>query len=372
MKYIKSLFIYFLFSLLITTSLSAKEDHRLECQPLAIEEAAALSHEGILKRKENGFTYLDVTNDFIKSVVPLLDLPGELRVPPTAARSVGAHISVFYEKEEVVPEELNTSFPFEIKEIRSFTNHTRDGLKKHWVIAVNSVELEALRVKYGCAPKLNGHDFHITLGKQMPAGVEGWEKIEAISSLVFSDEPTAGLSSEGDFVRVNDLDVQEVFKEIGTEGIGQLCLKNNGFVYLDADNQYIEKILSWLPLQGEFEPVSTKPKKMGAHISVIHEDEMIGHEIWELVEAGEWFTYEIKELRYVDRKTSKGKQRLWLLAVDSPGLERLRLKYGLKPKLQGHDLHITLGNEVVEFDINAMNWDEEEPVDDFELLPNAA
>lgn len=372
MKYIKSLFIYFVFSLLITTSLSGKEDFRVESQPLAIKEAAVLSHEGILKRKENGFVYLDVSNDYIKSVVPLLEHPGELRVPPTAARSVGAHISVFYEKEEVIPEELNSTFSFEIKEIRSFTNHTRDGLKKHWVIAVSSPELEALRTKYGCAPKLNGHDFHMTLGKQMPSAVEGWEKIESISSLVFSDQPTSGLTYEGDFVRVTDVDLQQAFKEIGTEGIGQLCLKSNGFVYLKADNQYIEKILPWLPLEGEFEPVSTKSKKMGAHISMIHEDEMIGHEIWDLEEAGEWFPYEVKELRYVDRKTSKGVQRLWLLAADSPGLERLRLKYGLKPKLQGHNLHITLGNEVMEFNVNARNWEDEEPVDDFVLLPKAA
>ena len=91
---------------------------------------------------------------------------------------------------------------------------------------------------------------------------------------------------------------------------------------------------------------------MGAHISIIHEDEMIGHEIWELEEAGEWFTFEVKELRYVDRKTAKGKQRLRLLATDSPALERLRTHYGLKPKLQGHDFHITIGSEQTEIPLS--------------------
>lgn len=125
-------------------------------------------------------------------------------------------------------------------------------------------------------------------------------------------------------------------------------LKGNGFVYLDVSNQFIDDIWQQLPLQGEFAPVSTKPKKMGAHISVIHEDEMIGKEIWNLTEAGEWFAFEVKELRYVDRKTANGQKRLWLLAADSPALERLRTHYGLKPKLQGHDFHITIGNEQME------------------------
>lgn len=111
------------------------------------------------------------------------------------------------------------------------------------------------------------------------------------------------------------------------------------------NNRFVDEIIPLLPLQGKFNPVPTKAKSMGAHISVMHEDEVIGKEIWEIAEAGQWFNFEVKQLRYVDRKTAKGQSRLWLLAVDSPALQRLRQDYLLKSKLQNHDFHITLGTE---------------------------
>jgi len=332
--------------LLILSPLSGGEDYRVESQPIAIEEAITIPNQGILKQKENGFVYLDVSNEFITAVVPLLDHEGLLRARPTASRSIGAHISVFHEQENVTPDELGDVFFFEAKEIRSFTLHTRDGLKKLWVIAVNSPELENLREKYGLAPKLKGYDYHITLGKQMPSAPENWETVEHLSEFNFSDVPTEGLFTEGDFVKIEDSKILSTAAKVNA--IGQLKLKGNGFVYLDVNNAFIDEIWQQLPLQGEFDPVSTQPKKMGAHISVIHEDEMIGKEIWNLAEAGEWFSFEVKELRYVDRKNAKGAKRLWLLAADSPALERLRMHYGLKPKLQNHDFHITIGNEQME------------------------
>lgn len=343
MKFTKNILNYFAFFLTIFSPLIGKQDYQVENQPVAIEVAQTLSNEGILKQKDNGFVYLDVSNAFIDKIIPLLEYPGELRKRPTAARSMGAHISVFEEKEDIHPDELDSNFSFNVQEIRSFTMHTRDGLKKLWVIAVNSPELEQLREKYGCSPKLKGHDFHITLAKQMPSCAKDSENIESFSAFNFSDEPTLGLSSQGDFVTVENQEVLDTVAKVNQ--IGQLHLKGNGFVYLDVNNQLIDEVVSQLPIQNEFEPVSTKPKKMGAHISVIYEDEMIGHEIWDLREAGEWFEFEVKELRYVDIKSVKGNTRLWLLAADAPALERLRTSYGLKPKLQGHDFHITIGKE---------------------------
>lgn len=330
----------------VVCSLSGTEDHRIENQPIALETALTLPNQGVLKQKENGFVYLDVSNEFITTIAPQIDQPGLLRVSPTASRSVGAHISVFHENENIVPSELNTPFSFGVKEIRSFTLHTRDGLKKLWVIAVNSPELENLREKYGCSSKLKGHDFHITLGKQMPSAQANWESIETFSSFNFMDEPTLGLATQGDFVTVEHCPILATAAKV--DAVGQLKLKSNGFVYVDVSNQFIDQVWPQLPLEGQFEPLSTKPKKMGAHISVIHEDEMIGREIWNLEEAGQWFTFEVKELRYVNKKTANGVKRIWLLAVEAPALERLRSHYGLKPKLQGHDFHITLGEELVE------------------------
>ena len=342
MKTVKIIFYYLIFSLLALGPLSARVDHLVENQPIAFEEALTFSNQGVLKQKENGFIYLDVSNEFITSIVPLLEMPGDLRKRPTASRSIGAHVSVFHEMDNIIPEELGMVFTFDVKDIRSFTLHTRDGLKKLWVIAVDSPDLEALRVKYGCSPKLKGYDYHISIGKQLPTAPAEWEMVESLSPYNFSEEPVLDLRTEGDFVTVEHGEMLDLVQRV--DAVGQLRLKSNGFVYVEVNNDFIEGVMDLLPTEGEFNPVSTKPKRMGAHISVMYEDEMIGHEIWNLEEAGQWFTFEVKELRYV----SRGGSRLWFLAVDAPALQRLRTHHGLKPKLKGHDFHITIGSEKTE------------------------
>jgi hypothetical protein len=345
MYFVKNILFTFLFVLTACSSLTAAIDYKIENQDLALEQALSLSNSGVLKQKENGFVYLDVSNQFITEVVPLIEHEGDLRKPPTAKQSVGAHISVFHEDEKITPDELGKTFSFTVKEIRSFTLHTRDGLKKLWVMAVSSPELEVLRQKYGLTPKLKNYDFHISLAKQMPKAPDNWQKITDLSQHNFSKNKTIGLETTGDFVPVPSKKIEALVH--GLEGVGQLCLKNNGYVYLKVHNLFIDSVIEHLPLQQRFIPVDTAPKKLGAHISTILEDEMIGNEIWELEDIGKWFTFEVKELRYVDRKTAKGNSRLWLLAVDVPGLERLRAHYNLPPKVKKHDFHITLGTEVV-------------------------
>lgn len=332
---------YILILILAFSPLAAKIDYQVQNQTVALKKAQSLSTTGILKQKENGFVYLDVSNEFITAILPLLDHQGEIFARPTAIRSIGAHISVFDEGEKIMPKELGKSFSFSVNEIRNFTLHTRDGLKKLWVIAIESPELEQLREKYGVTAKLKGYDFHITLGKQMPKAANNWDKIKTLSEFNFSNIATEGLSSKGDFVVIPDNKIVQIAAKI--DQVAQLKLKSNGYAYLDVSNQFIDLVAPLLPLQGPFEPVTT-----GAHISVLHEDETIGKELWDFVDAGTWFTFTVKELRYVDRKTPQGSVRLWLLAVDAPGLERLRMHYGLKPKMQGHDFHITIGNELLE------------------------
>lgn len=330
------------------TPLMGKDDHNIEDYPAALEAVLNLPGEGVLVQKENGFVYLDVDNAFITESVSLIDCPGLLRPLPTSSRSLGAHISVFYEKEGISPIELGQRFSFDVTDIRSFTMHTRDGDKRQWVIAVDSPELEQLRQSYGLKPLLKGHAYHISLGKQIPTGVSGWEERDELSVLDAMDSDVESLYDLGDFTTLPSDCLDELLPS--RHGLGKLKVKGNGFVYLDVDDMYIEDLAPALPVQSEFKPLSTGGKKMGAHISVIHEDEMISKQIWDLAEAGESFLFEVKELRYVDRKQADGLSRLWLLAVDAPGLQRLRTQYGLKPKLQNHDFHITLGSEKAQDD----------------------
>lgn len=320
-------------------------DYVVEEQPVAMECALSLPQRAVLKQKENGFVYLDVSNAFIDEVVPLLDLAGVLRPLPTAAASLGAHVTVFTEGELTKHEiwsiyEVGQEFSFSVKEIRSFTMNSPKGLKRVWAVIVDAPELEALRRSYGLCSKPKGYDFHISLGKQIPVGT-GEE--ERLSELNFADESYLGLSDVGNFVVVDTPGASDVLQNL--EGIGKLCVKSNGYVYLDVSNAYVDSVVPHLSVGEGFEKKSTKPKKVGAHISVILEDEMIKHQIWEVPESEELFTFTAKEVRQVDVTTRAGTKRLWLVAVECPGLERLREKYGLSPKLKGHDFHITLGSE---------------------------
>ncbi len=41
-------------------------------------------------------------------------------------------------------------------------------MKKLWLLAVAAPDLEKLRESYGLSSKLKNHDFHITIGTQVP------------------------------------------------------------------------------------------------------------------------------------------------------------------------------------------------------------
>jgi hypothetical protein len=154
-------------------------DYTVENQPQVLEKAVLLENCGILKQKDNGYLYVGVTNEFIAGILPLIQCEGRI-VPPrhyTSKKGIGAHISVMYENERIANEiwniyELGTSYSFVVKEIRT-VKISRDGkMKKLWLLALEAPTLERLRENYGLSNKLNGHDFHITIGYQLPLPAE--------------------------------------------------------------------------------------------------------------------------------------------------------------------------------------------------------
>lgn len=150
-------------------------DYQIENQPQVIERVVQFEQKGILKQKDNGYLYVEVSNDFIAEALPLIDAQGKL-VPPrhfASKKGIGAHISVMYENELIQHEiweiaELGQEFTFSVMELRT-VKLTRDNkMKKLWLIAVAAPELEKLRESYGLSPRLKGHDFHITVCTQIP------------------------------------------------------------------------------------------------------------------------------------------------------------------------------------------------------------
>jgi len=167
----KSLFSF----LILTSSVFAAIDYQIEDQPQVIEQVFQLEHKGVLKQKDNGYLYLEVSKDFIAKVLPLIDAPGKI-VPPrhyTSKKGIGAHISVMYENEQIDNEiweiaELGQEYPFSVLELRTVKLNKDNKMKKLWLIAVEAPELEQLREKYGLSSLLKGHNFHITIGTQVP------------------------------------------------------------------------------------------------------------------------------------------------------------------------------------------------------------
>jgi hypothetical protein len=169
----------FLAIIILSTSLFssafAAEDYQVEFQPKVIETVVQIQQKGILKQKDNGYLYLEVAKEFIAETLPLIDSPGKI-VPPrhyASKKGIGAHISVMYENEQILNEiweikELGQEFNFTVMELRTVKLNKDNKMKKLWLLAVAAPELEKLRESYGLSSKLKNHDFHITIGTQVP------------------------------------------------------------------------------------------------------------------------------------------------------------------------------------------------------------
>lgn len=174
-RFIQSLVIIVILTSSLIAPAFAADDYQVESQPQVIEKVALFDLKGILKQKANGYLYVEVSRDFIAEALPLIDAPGKI-VPPrhyTSKKGIGAHISVMYEDEQISNEiweiqELGQEFTFTIMELRTVKLKQSNKLKKLWLLAVAAPELEKLRESYGLSPRLKDHDFHITIGTQVP------------------------------------------------------------------------------------------------------------------------------------------------------------------------------------------------------------
>lgn len=174
-RFIQSLLLF----VIITNGAWAAVDYVVEVQPQVIEKVSQIEARGVLKQKPNGYLYVEVSKDFIAQILPLIDAKGKI-VPPrhyTSKKGIGAHISVMYENEQIENEiweiaELGKEYSFSVLELRSIKLTNNNKLRKLWLLAVSAPELEKLRERYGLQSFLKGHDFHITIGTQVPGKAE--------------------------------------------------------------------------------------------------------------------------------------------------------------------------------------------------------
>jgi hypothetical protein len=128
-----------------------------------------LPKSGVLKRDNiEPYYYLKIEDDYILKTFPLLKATNIVMpnyFPP--ANEAGAHISFIYSEEarkNLEIKELNQTFAFEVTGLISIEVFGTE----FYALIVTSPELEALRIRYGLATRLNYHGlwvpFHITIG----------------------------------------------------------------------------------------------------------------------------------------------------------------------------------------------------------------
>ena len=168
------LFNYIFVLLTLFSTLFAKSDFTVEAQPRVIEAAQQIQQYGVLKQKPNGYLYVEVSREFIATILPMIQTQGKLKAPGhcTSKKGIGPHISVIYDQEKTehtIGEiaELGKTIHFRVKQLR--TVHVQSKNQKLWILACDAPDLEKLRVQYGLGALLHGHDFHITLATESAA-----------------------------------------------------------------------------------------------------------------------------------------------------------------------------------------------------------
>lgn len=120
---------------------------------------------------------------------------------------------------------------------------------------------------------------------------------------------------------------------------GVLRENEEGFVYLDIDDNYIHQLIHYIKGSGyEKPPYFGEPHLVGAHISVIYAAE---EKKGEIAEEGKVIYFTPLECKIVQPPNWEGIEGACIIEVDAPELDKIRAKYGL-PKFE-FGYHITIG-----------------------------
>ncbi len=122
---------------------------------------------GKLKTDERGFTYLDLENEYIYELLPFLETTGVTNPPYfDGIYSNGAHISVILASEahsSVSSEEFEEEIPFTITGCYSVEPENWPQMETIWFLTIDAPKLSEIRTKFGLTPKIQDHEFHITI-----------------------------------------------------------------------------------------------------------------------------------------------------------------------------------------------------------------
>jgi len=128
---------------------------------------------------------------------------------------------------------------------------------------------------------------------------------------------------------------------------GVLEQNKEGFTYLKIPDEFLLGLFKLLDEDKAKKPpyFGKTDKKVGAHVSVISIDEVKQNNIKNITELGKDFDFELGKLKSVDPEGWQEMSQVYFLEVKSTELEKLRQKYKLPKKINGHEFHITFGIE---------------------------
>lgn len=137
--------------------------------PNLLEIAKDFPTSGRLCISKSNLVYLSVDNRFIHQLFPLLKTIHNQAYKPDyfGVRATGAHISVIYPEEYtgLSCQDLGQMHHFKVKGIFS----ADFGVKRYYVLGIESESLIALRIKYNLNSKLyfkqHWIDLHLTIAK---------------------------------------------------------------------------------------------------------------------------------------------------------------------------------------------------------------
>jgi len=125
---------------------------------------------------------------------------------------------------------------------------------------------------------------------------------------------------------------------------GKLQQADNGFVYLDLNDDLMKGLYSLIDEDGIQKPpyFQKKYNEVGTHVSIMYEDETKDLDI---KEVGEEFKFELGEFKTTNPKGWDEMNAVYFVQIYSEELEKLRKKYKLPKKLNGHEFHVTIAVE---------------------------
>ena len=117
-----------------------------------------------LKQDENGFVYLDISDEYVYSLYKSCGEPG-MELPPYFGEGrAGAHVTAIPEFHGLRPEDIGKKFSFRIVSADSIRPDGWKGVDQVSFLTLSCPQLEKFRTSYGLSPKIDGHDFHLTFG----------------------------------------------------------------------------------------------------------------------------------------------------------------------------------------------------------------